>query len=94
MCKATDCALSAGGKVLGGNLVTGLQVDEAAGEVTAVEASDRSTGTSTVYPADAVVFAVSSTQWAGGRLCSVWGLRKAACCHGTETCVAPKQACA
>lgn len=48
--------------MLGGKLVTSLQVDEATGEVTGVEASDRASacasGDTTLYPADAVVFAV------------------------------------
>ncbi|KAL6762516.1 hypothetical protein V8C86DRAFT_2515288 [Haematococcus lacustris] len=52
-----------GGQVLGNRLVTGLVSGGGGGtgglqEVTAVEAVDRSTGAVTVYPADAVVFAV------------------------------------
>ncbi|KAJ9522148.1 hypothetical protein QJQ45_005136 [Haematococcus lacustris] len=52
-----------GGQVLGNRLVTGLVSGGGGGtgglqEVTAVEAVDRTTGAVTVYPADAVVFAV------------------------------------
>ncbi|GIL93344.1 hypothetical protein Vretifemale_20752 [Volvox reticuliferus] len=49
---------TAGGRVLGNRLVTGLTVDPATGEVASVEAADRSTGEIASYPTDAVVFAV------------------------------------
>ncbi|GLI65776.1 hypothetical protein VaNZ11_009387 [Volvox africanus] len=49
---------TAGGRVLGNRLVTGLTLDSATGEVSSVEAVDRSTGEIASYPTDAVVFAV------------------------------------
>mmetsp|Transcript_10302 Transcript_10302/g.28093 ORF Transcript_10302/g.28093 Transcript_10302/m.28093 type:complete len:554 (-) Transcript_10302:461-2122(-) len=49
-----------GGKVVGNQLVTGLNIEEIEGvpQVTAIEATDRETGATTVHQADAVVFAV------------------------------------
>ncbi|PNH05243.1 Phytoene dehydrogenase, partial [Tetrabaena socialis] len=52
---------AAGGRVQGSRLVTGLTMDAYSGEVTSVEAADRSTGEAFSYPADAVVFAVGIT---------------------------------
>ena len=42
---------------MGGRLVSGLQLDELTGDVSAVVSRDRS-GTEKVHPADAVVFAI------------------------------------
>lgn len=50
-----------GGRVLGNRLVTGLTTDPDSGEVSSVEATDRATGETFSYPADAVVFAVGIT---------------------------------
>ncbi|GAX73691.1 hypothetical protein CEUSTIGMA_g1142.t1 [Chlamydomonas eustigma] len=46
-----------GGSIVGSRVVTGLELGEN-GEVTAVKAMDKDTGLDTIYPADALVFAI------------------------------------
>lgn len=48
---------AAGGNIVGGRLVSGLQLDALTGDVSAVVSRDR-TGNETVHPADGVVFAI------------------------------------
>ncbi|EIE25692.1 FAD/NAD(P)-binding domain-containing protein [Coccomyxa subellipsoidea C-169] len=48
---------AAGGNIVGGRLVSGLQLDELTGDVSAVLSRDRA-GDETVHPADGVVFAI------------------------------------
>ncbi len=48
---------AAGGNIVGGRLVSGLQLDELTGDVSAVVSRDRA-GNETVHPADGVVFAI------------------------------------
>ena len=51
---------AAGGQIQGGRLVSGLQVDEVTGDITAVLSRDTD-GNTTVHPADALVFAIGIT---------------------------------
>ena len=51
---------AAGGSIQGGRLVSGLQVDDLTGDITAVLSRDKD-GHTTVHPADALVFAIGIT---------------------------------
>ena len=57
----------AGGKVVGGRLVSDLQLNQATGAVSAVVSRDRE-GNQTVHEADAVVFAIGITGEGHGHL--------------------------
>ena len=65
---------AAGGNIVGGRLVSGLQLDELTGDVTAVVSRDRS-GSEIVHPADGVVFAIGiSGAWSWDHVMVAAGL--------------------